>query len=352
MPYYQQYLAVCVLFWLLAPAAVGHKSQGAMAGDLALYALRDQNEQQLAAALALGVIPGGKLAGKLFKSMGGMASRAFKASAQIAMAGGSKLLHKAGGMAGKGANWVARKAQRAVGKGSCGCFTAAILVWTAQGMVPIHEIEQGQYVYAAQEDARASDYAQGEVGATIYIGEASLVRLMVRHQDGSVEIIDTTDEHPFHPVHTGEWTRADRLQVGDHLSTMAGTAELLAVEYGTERVPVYNLSIPGSPTYFVGTHGLWVHNCIKHHLFPAYRGNPHKRAFFESSGINPDGFTVKLDPGYHKKVVHPGWNKDWDLFMEMNPDATRNQIHDWMEHLAGKYGIDITNIEHYGRLTR
>lgn len=26
-------------------------------------------------------------------------------------------------------------------------------------------------------------------------------------------------------------------------------------------VPVYNLSIPGSPTYYVGNHGVWVHNC-------------------------------------------------------------------------------------------
>jgi len=32
------------------------------------------------------------------------------------------------------------------------------------------------------------------------------------------------------------------------------------VIFTTERVPVYNLSIPGSPTYYVGEHGVWVHN--------------------------------------------------------------------------------------------
>ena len=227
-----------------------------MAGDLALYALGDQSGGELAAALALGIIPGGKLGGALFKSMGGIAGSAFSASAQMAKAGGTALLQGANRLASRAKAFVRRKPGSA-----CGCFTAATMVWTAQGMVPISEIERGQYVYAAQEDAQASDYKPGEVGDTIYLGEASLVKLTVRHQDGSVEVIETTDEHPFHPIHTGEWTRADQLQIGDLLAAMHGTAELIAVEYGLERVPVYNLSIPGSPTYFVGDHGVWVHNC-------------------------------------------------------------------------------------------
>jgi hypothetical protein len=49
--------------------------------------------------------------------------------------------------------------------------------------------------------------------------------------------------------------------------------------FGNERVPVYNLSIPGSPTYYVGEHGLWVHNCSwagQHHLIPRYLGGKKK----------------------------------------------------------------------------
>ncbi len=303
-----------------------------VAGDLALYALGDQNEQQLAAALALGVIPGGKLAGKLFKSMGGMASSAFSAASQMARAGGTALLQKAGGLASRARTLVRRKPGSA-----CGCFTAMTMVWTAQGMVPISEIEQGQYVYAAAEDALASDYASGEVGATIYIGEASLVRLTVRHADGSVEIINTTDEHPFHPVHTGEWTRADRLQVGDQLSTMAGTAELLAVEYGTARVPVYNLSIPGSPTYFVGTHGLWVHNCSKYairnqHL--AGKNHPITGVPFDALGyprFNHQGQVI-LPNG------HAGRAKDFreaDSMFGINEEFRRKNNLTWHHHQDG-----------------
>ena len=67
--------------------------------------------------------------------------------------------------------------------------------------------------------------------------------------------MSTTCEHPFHVAGTVAWTRADGLRIGDELSTMTGTALLEGVIYTTERVPVYNLSIPGSPTYYVGEHG-------------------------------------------------------------------------------------------------
>jgi hypothetical protein len=44
--------------------------------------------------------------------------------------------------------------------------------------------------------------------------------------------IDTTDEHPFHLVDTGNWTRADLLQVGDRLSAIGGEVQVLAVSFG------------------------------------------------------------------------------------------------------------------------
>ena len=64
--------------------------------------------------------------------------------------------------------------------------------------------------------------------------------------------------------------------MGDRLSTISGTAQVVGVLYTTERVPVYNLSIPGSPTYYVGEHGVWVHNaspfdCFTNTRFPVGR---------------------------------------------------------------------------------
>ena len=154
---------------------------------------------------------------------------------------------------------AARKGLRVI-TGKCGCFTAATLVMTAQGAVPIGEIEEGQQVLAAPDDGLSESYSSNTVGTKIVVGEANLVQLLVLHEDGSSEIISTTDEHPFHVADTVEWTRADGLVIGDRLSTISGTALLRGVLYTTERVPVYNLSIPGTPTYYVGEHGVWVHN--------------------------------------------------------------------------------------------
>lgn len=235
-----------------------------LVGDLVLVVTGQMSMEEALLGAAIGIIPGGKLLKMLAKSGAGQALgrvgiAAWRQAGAMASRGGAFLRRQANGLAERAGNFLRRKPS-----GACGCFTAATLVWTAQGMVPIAEIEQGQPVYAAAEEGQASDFAQGEVGATIFIGEASLVKLAVRHQDGSPETISTTDEHPFHVVNTDTWTRADRLQVGDHLSAISGLAELIAVEFGTERVPVYNLSIPGSPTYYVGTHGMWVHNCSKY----------------------------------------------------------------------------------------
>ena len=154
---------------------------------------------------------------------------------------------------------AARKSMRYV-TGKCGCFTAMTLVWTANGAVPIVDIEEGQQVLAAPDDGLATSYSSNTVATKIIVGQASLVQLLVLHEDGSSELISTTDEHPFHVADTAKWTRADGLRIGDHLSTITGTSKLQGVIYTTKRVPVYNLSIPGSPTYYIGEHGVWVHN--------------------------------------------------------------------------------------------
>ena len=131
---------------------------------------------------------------------------------------------------------------------------------TANGAVPIVEIEAGQQVLSAVDDGLSQDYSSNEVGTKIVVGEAALVQLQLLHEDGSTETINTTDEHPFHVSDMNAWTRADQLLVGDELSTISGTVRLESLVFTSERVPVYNLSIPDSPTYYVGEYGVWVHN--------------------------------------------------------------------------------------------
>jgi hypothetical protein len=190
--------------------------------------------------------------------------------------------------------------------------------------------------------------------------------LTLRHADGVVEQIRTTDEHPFHRLLDrgwwagavgvaaddvsdagGRWTRADELAPGDRLTTLEGAAEVVAVSTTAERVPVYNLSIPEAPTYFVGQRGVWVHNCkiVKHHLFPQ-----RFRDRFKRLGIDiDDPENLLLMPEDQHINVHRGgarggsWNAMWESFFEsFERDGrfpTKAQAEQQMRLMRDAFGI-------------
>lgn len=56
------------------------------------------------------------------------------------------------------------------------------------------------------------------------------------------------------------WKPASWLEPGDVLQTKEGTATLLSREKLEGEHPVYNITVAGTHTYFVGDGGLWVHN--------------------------------------------------------------------------------------------
>ena len=62
-----------------------------------------------------------------------------------------------GGRVGLATQRAARKAARFV-TGKCGCFTATALVMTANGVVPIVDIEEGQQIFSAFDDSLAEEY--------------------------------------------------------------------------------------------------------------------------------------------------------------------------------------------------
>jgi hypothetical protein len=84
------------------------------------------------------------------------------------------------------------------------------------------------------------------------------------HVDGRREVVKTTDEHPFRLVEDSgdtRWVRADALAPGAAVQTFTGTARVESVSYPGGRTTVYNLSVAGSPNFFIGPDGVWVHNC-------------------------------------------------------------------------------------------
>lgn len=68
------------------------------------------------------------------------------------------------------------------------------------GAVPIEQVGKDVTVFAPANDLASPVLDLDVVSHQIVIGEASLVRLIVRRLGGSSETIETTDEHPFRVV--------------------------------------------------------------------------------------------------------------------------------------------------------
>jgi len=86
-------------------------------------------------------------------------------------------------------------------------------------------------------------------------------------QTGAVEVLDVTDTHPFFVLGSG-WTNAADLAVGEQLDAPNGH-KMTVVENDDNKRPegitVYNFTVDGDHTYFVGAGGandefVWVHN--------------------------------------------------------------------------------------------
>jgi len=78
------------------------------------------------------------------------------------------------------------------------------------------------------------------------------------------DAVTATPEHPIYVIGKG-WTGAGRLCVGDALATRAGPpliVQRLTWGHRPEGYVVYNLTVSGDHTYFVGraNGGVWAHN--------------------------------------------------------------------------------------------
>jgi hypothetical protein len=86
------------------------------------------------------------------------------------------------------------------------------------------------------------------------------VELIVADKDGEKDVLHATPEHPFWVQGTG-WILAGNLNVNDKLQS-ADKRELTVqsvVSLGGKQT-VYNFTVDGFHSYFVGNLGEWVHN--------------------------------------------------------------------------------------------
>jgi hypothetical protein len=110
--------------------------------------------------------------------------------------------------------------------------------------------------------------------------------LRIQDDNGNVETIRTTNEHPFYVEGKG-WTAAGELTMGALLDQFDGSGAVVigsACEAHPEGIAVYNFEVEGDHTYFVedgdanqttDDFGVWAHNvCVDGKFFGSYKGKP------------------------------------------------------------------------------
>ena len=225
------------------------------------------------------------------------------------------------------------------------CFPANTPVLTDKGYTPIEEIRPGDCVVSFHEESGTIEVST--VFRTHTRTAPALVE--IRLSDGGV--VEATPEHPFYCVASRSWVAAGALRSGDLLMTPSGeTLSVVDVRYSEKTaVPVYNLTVERTHTYFVGSGGgeaVLVHNTCAYQnsdalyeigtygeLKAARRGNsaykgldahhiPSKH-FLKTYGIDPDDAVAIMIPhGTHKKTLSFGrWSKDKKAFYsQLSPD--------------------------------
>lgn len=303
-----------------------HPAGASIAGELALAALSEQSDEAAMAAIALGLIPGGKLLGGLGKIVSGIGGAAWAGAKHYAGKAGAKLGNFAGSLLDR-AKWLHRK--KALPSGNCPirCFVAGTLVLTAIGPVPIESICAGDIALSWNEQTQQVE--PNVVVDTVRVDAAAILDVTIGHENGDIETLGTTDDHPFYVTQRANgdgvqgWVQASQLNAGDTLLTRTGSAQLLDLSFTSRRETVYNLQVANASTYIAGGGGVVVHNCDVLMDMPKLRGGHHDHKWEKVFGHTKfsdvdlrrvvlhvlDKGAQRLDP----KAIPAGWLFDSTL---------------------------------------
>jgi RHS repeat-associated protein len=144
-------------------------------------------------------------------------------------------------------------------KKACGCFTAGTLVMTADGLLPIEDIEVGDLVLAWDEE---TGRVEMRAVTDLIRPEPRLIwRLEARDADGETEVFEVTDDHPWFVKGVG-WVETKDLRAGQTLTTADKRGMTISEVAPTDRAErIFNLTVEGFHTFLVGEDGAVVHNC-------------------------------------------------------------------------------------------
>lgn len=132
-------------------------------------------------------------------------------------------------------------------------FSGNTLVTTADGLRPISAIAVGDMVLAYDESTQSTGYFT--VTDVLIHEDALQVHLSIGD-----EFIETTPEHPFYTQKRG-WIAAVDLALGEQVRQRDGRyTAVTAIWVEREQQVMYNLTVAGAHTFFVGEQQWLVHN--------------------------------------------------------------------------------------------
>ena len=142
-----------------------------------------------------------------------------------------------------------------VGGTGIACFVAGTPVVALGQDVPIERADVQLRLVAGDNDSLVT--TSGAITAVFQGIARNFVTLTIDD-----ERLTCTPEHPFFVVNKG-WTRASELISGDQLQTLEGvpaTIDAIESEFVPSGVPIYNVTVDGVHTFYVGKAHVLVHN--------------------------------------------------------------------------------------------
>ena len=177
--------------------------------------------------------------------------QAFKSAASRL---GSWLSRRFGGAADEALEAVAR----ALCKLASASFAAGTPVETAEGLVPIEEVQVGDWVKSRSQ--RTGRVAFRRVVQLFETHDQEILEVAIRKEGGVEEMLEVTPNHQIWIGGQG-WTEAKDVRPGDEVLGSTGSwLRVSGLRVEKERTSVYNLDVEEFDSYFVGKLGVWAHN--------------------------------------------------------------------------------------------
>ena len=138
-------------------------------------------------------------------------------------------------------------------------FDGQTSVQTERGNVDISSIEAGDRVWSL--DDESGEWGYHEVTSMTVHEGAALSLELIDDEAGVIDELVVTDNHPLF-TRTRSWVEVGDLLPGDEIFTSrGGWARIGNATWIDGDRALYDLSVEGSHTYFVGDTGAWAHNC-------------------------------------------------------------------------------------------